>query len=193
MTQEQFTTRQETGTVAISDTGPLISAFQSDSFKLLACLFAEVRISAICQIELVKHGWADCIQAAQSKIVIVELSAAEERAAHSIAQQIAHHPDSHDPVAQDHLGEAQVIVVAQRQEHQNSVLLLDELAARSVARRHGVKLSGFPGVLLLAVQTGLISAEELKTRLETCRAQGTHYGVPFIDRVYEMAKQGRRE
>lgn len=55
----------------------------------------------------------------------------------------------------------------------------------------GVKLSGFPGVLLLATQGGLISAEELRTRLEICREKGTHYRTSFIQQVYEMAKQSR--
>lgn len=132
------------------------------------------------------------MQTAGSMLVIIQLTTEEEQAAQSIAQQIAQHPDTNDPVTENHLGEAQVIVVAQRKEHQDDLLLLDELAARAIARQHGVKLSGFPGVLLLAVQMGLISAEELKARLETCRSQGTHYGVTFIQQVYEMAKQGRR-
>lgn len=192
MMQEQPTTHQPDRTVAISNTGPLISVFQSDSFELLTDIFAEVRISAVCRAELIRHGWANEIQAAGSKLVIVQLSTEEEQTAQSIAHQIAQHPDTNDPVAENHLGEAQVIVVAQRKEHQDDLLLLDELAARAIARQHGVKLSGFPGVLLLAVQDGLISAEELKARLETCRSQGTHYGVAFIQQVYEMAKQGRR-
>jgi len=70
--------------------------------------------------------------------------------------------------------------------------LLDELAARAVAKDVGVKLSGFPGVLILAVQANLISAEDLKKRLEICRAQGTHYSVTFIQQAYEMAKHSRR-
>ena len=82
--------------------------------------------------------------------------------------------------------------MALRPEHRNDLLLLDELAARAVAKQKGIKLSGFPGVLLLAAQTGLISAEELKTRLEMCREQGTHYRTNFIQQVYEMAKQRRR-
>jgi hypothetical protein len=44
-----------------------------------------------------------------------------------------------------------------------------------------------------AVQGNLISAEELKARLEKCREQGTHYGVTFIEKIYNMAKQRRRE
>ena len=34
--------------------------------------------------------------------------------------------------------------------------------------------------------------EELKARLEMCRAQGTHYGARFIQQIYEMARQRRR-
>ncbi|MEZ4867939.1 MAG: hypothetical protein R3C14_41815 [Caldilineaceae bacterium] len=192
MTQKQSIGHQSGDTIAISNTGPLISVFQSNSFAMLTDIFVEVRISAVCRAELIRHGWADAVQAAGSKLVIVQLTTEEEQAAQSIAQQIAQHPDTNDPVAENHLGEAQVIVVAQRKEYQGNLLLLDELAARAIARQHGVKLSGFPGVLLLAVQIGLISAEALKARLETCRSQGTHYGAAFIQQVYEMAKQGRR-
>lgn len=191
MTQEQSTTHPSIGTVAISYTGPLISVFQSDSFELLTEIFTEVWISAVCRSELIRHGWADEIEAAGSKLVIVDLTTDEEQAALSIAEQISQHPDTNDPIAENHLGEAQVIAVAMRNERQDDLLLLDELAARAIAKQHGVKLSGFPGVLLLAVQCELISAEELKARSETCREQRTHYGAAFIQQVYEMANQSR--
>ena len=92
----------------------------------------------------------------------------------------------------NHLGEAQAIRLALRPEHQNDILLLDELAARTVAKQSGIKLSGFPGTLLMAVQAGLLSPEELRERLERCRQLGTHYSVLFIEQVYEMAKQKQR-
>lgn len=92
----------------------------------------------------------------------------------------------------NHLGEAQAIVLSLRPEHHEDLLLIDELAARSVAKQAGVKLSGFPGVLLLAARGGLISPEELRMRLEICRDKGTHYGAMFIQQVYDMAKQSRR-
>ncbi len=113
----------------------------------------------------------------------------EEKRALAIAKQIAEHPDTNDPTVENHLGEAQAIALALRPEHRDDLLLLDELAARAIATRMGVKLSGFPGALLLAVQGGLISADELEKRLERCREQGTHYGVTFIRQVYEMAKK----
>ena len=121
------------------------------------------------------------------------MTVGEEKYALELAERIAHHPDTHDPVAEGHLGEAQAIALALRSEYKDDLLLLDELAARAVAKQEGVKLSGFPGVLLVAVQGGLISAEDLRSRLETCRAQGTHYGARFVQEVYEMAKQGWRK
>ncbi len=99
---------------------------------------------------------------------------------------------TNDPVVVNHLGEAQAIRLVLRPEHQNSILLLDELAARTVAKQRRVRLSGFPGTLLMAVQAGLLSAEELRERLERCRQLGTHYSVLFIQQVYEMAKQERK-
>lgn len=180
-------------TCAISNTGPLISAFQSDSFALLSRIFAEIHISTVCVGELTKHGWEEEVRAAAPKLAIVKLVPGEERQALAIAKQIAQHPDTNDPIAEHHLGEAQAIVLALRSEHRDDLLLLDELAARGVAKQRRVKLSGVPGALLLAVQVGLITAGELKIRLEKCREQGTHYGVPFIKQVYEMAKQGRRK
>lgn len=85
------------------------------------------------------------------------------------------------------------MALALRVDYRDDLLLLDELAARDIAKQLGVHLSGFPGVLLLAVQGGLISAEELKERLKDCRQQGTHYGRTFIRQVYGMAKHGRRK
>ncbi len=122
--------------------------------------------------------------------MIVPLTVDEERRAYAIAEQIARRSATRDPVIESHLGEAQAITLALRAEHQTDVLLLDELAARFVAKEFGIRLSGFPGMLLLAVQIGLMSAEELKRRLERCRRQGTHYSATFIQQVFEMAKKG---
>jgi len=180
-------------TCAVSNTGPLISAFQSNSFKLLTQIFAEIQVSKVCQAELIRHGWEAEVKAAFPKLVAVPLAGAEEPQALIIAQQIARHPHTKDPVAENHLGEAQAMVIALRAEHSQNLLLLDELAARAIAKQRQIKLSGFPGVLLLAVQLGLISAEELKVRLDHCRVQGTHYSVSFIQQVYEMASSGPRQ
>lgn len=193
MAQTQPTTRLPGMTYAVSNTGPLIAAFQSDSFALLTQICAEIHIPAACVAELAKHGWEHEVRAASPKLIVVKLKPSEAGRALTLAKHIAHHPDTDDAIAENHLGEAQAIVLALRSEHHDDLLLLDELAARAIAKQQGVKLSGFPGALLLAVQAGLISAEDLKARLEKCREQGTHYGTTFIQQVYDMAKQGRRK
>jgi predicted nucleic acid-binding protein len=93
-------------------------------------------------------------------------------------------------VAENHLGEAQAMALAACPEFVNDVLLLDELAARAVAEEMGLTLSGFAGVLLVAVQEGLLAANGLKERLEARRRQGTHYSEAFIEQVYLAAKGG---
>lgn len=192
MAQAESEPQIRTETFALSNTGPLISAFQSNSFTLLRQLFAEVHVSTVCTEELIRHGWETAVQAATPQLVIVKLTSKEEKQALGIAAQIAQHPGTNDPVIENHLGEAQVITLALRLEHRDDVLLLNELAARTIAKQLGIQLSGFPGVLLLAVQVGLISPDELKRRLEQCRMQGTHYGTAFIQQVYEMARQIER-
>jgi predicted nucleic acid-binding protein len=192
MDKDQEKNRLPGATYAISDTGPLISAFQSNSFEVLAQIFAEIHISPVCHSELITHGWEQSVTAASAKLIITPLTTDEEKRAWHIAEQIAKQTDTGDKKVANHLGEAQVIILALRPEYQQEILLLDELAARSVARSLSVKLSGFPGVLLLAVQGGLITAEDLRNRLEACHRQGTHYGRRFIQEVYQMAHQSRR-
>jgi predicted nucleic acid-binding protein len=179
-------------TFAVSNTGPLISAFQSDSFAILTKIFAEIHVSTACVEELNRHGWGEAVKAASPQLSMVKLQPSEEKRALVFAGQIAKHPDTNDRVIENHLGEAQAIVMALRHEYRNALLLLDELAARAVAKKVNVKLSGFPGALILAIQTNLISADDLKVRLETCRAKGTHYSATFIQQVYEMVKSGQR-
>lgn len=142
--------------------------------------------------ELIEHGWKERVDDVSSRLLIVELTSDEEEYALRIAEQITQHSHTPDVPITKHRGEAQAIVLALRTDYRNDVLLLDELAARALARQQNIKLSGFPGVLLLAVQGSLISAEELRRRLEICRNQGTHYGAKFIEQVYNMAKEGRR-
>lgn len=191
MTEQTNAPPIRTETYALSNTGPLISVFQSNSFPLLAQLFAQVHISSVCAGELVRHGWEAGVQAAGAQLVVVSLTAAEQEKAEGIAAQIARHPRTTDPVAANHLGEAQVITLALRPEYRDDILL-DELAARGVAGELNVRLSGFPGVLLLGTRTGLLTPEDLRERLEQCRAQGTHYSISFIEQVYEMARKERR-
>lgn len=184
--------RKQNSTHAVSNTGPLISAFQSESFALLTKMLDRIYVPPACIVELIKHGWEKEIRASSSLLIKQSLNSREERHALIFAERIAQHPSSKDPVVRNHLAEAQAIVLALRSEHRNALLLIDELAAREIAKREAVNLTGFPGMLLLAHRLGLILPNDLKQKLEFCRRQGTHYSEAFIKSVYEMAKSGRR-
>ncbi|MCC6189675.1 MAG: hypothetical protein IT318_11620 [Anaerolineales bacterium] len=155
---------------------------------MLTGIFAEVHIPEACAQELASHGWQPEVEAVGDKMVTLKLTAKETRAARTLAREIVGQAGRKGAVAAGHMGEAQAIVLALRPEYRDDILLLDERAARTVASERGLTISGFPGVLLLAVQAGLISAESLRDRLERCREQGTHYGREFIEQVYHMAR-----
>ena len=179
-------------TCAICDTGPLISAFQSGSFALMVEIFHQIVIPSVCRTGLEEHGWIEELTAASFLVRAMKLTANEASHAIGVASRIAKHPASKKRVSESHLGEAGVIVLALRSEHRQDVALIDELAARGVASDSGLAISGFPGVLLLAARGGLISAEEVRARLKTCRQQGTHYSESLVRQVYNMAASGRR-
>jgi predicted nucleic acid-binding protein len=142
--------RIPTATKVISDTGPLISAFQSDSALLLTRLFTEVHIPQACMQELADHGWEAELATFGPELVFRKLTPKEARAARPIAREIAGKAGG-DAAATSHIGESHAITLALRTAYRDDVLLLDELAARTVAKRLGLRISGFPGVLLLAV------------------------------------------
>ena len=110
----------EAGTThAISDTGPLISILQSDSLDLVTSLLPVIHIPSACVDELVRHGWGKLLQSAGSRIETHYLTEAERETAWTIAQAIALHPLSRDPVPDNHLGEAQAMVLTARPEFVN--------------------------------------------------------------------------
>lgn len=174
--------------MVVSNTGPLISAFQSHSLDLMVALFETVHTSEACVAELVGHGWDEALAHAASSVVQHRLTVPESAKAVEVAKRISADWLSRDSDPDHHLGEAEVIVLVQRPVFSGSLLLLDELAARAIAMENGLTISGFAGALLLAVSEGLISADILRDKLEQCRRQGTHYSLAFIDQVYQAAK-----
>jgi predicted nucleic acid-binding protein len=172
----------------VSNTGPLISAFQSDSFGLVKEMFQIVHLPRACLEELDEHGWMDKVWENREAIRIHDLTSDERAEVLEIAERISYRALDKEPV--HHLGEAEVIVLAKREEFKDNLVLIDELAAREVALEEGLVISGFPGVLVRAVERGLINPEELRKRLKICQSLGTWYGSSFIEEVYRRVKGG---
>ena len=174
--------------ILLSDTGPLVSAFQSNSINLIATLFGSIHSTETCVNELVHHGWEEILKQVEDMLIIHALTKPEKDDALAWARKISAHPGAKDRDPKSHLGEAEVI--ARRAEFKDAVILLDELAARAIASELGLTISGFAGVLLLAVEAGLLTPKELKERLERCRKLGTHYSKSFIESIFKLAQAG---
>ena len=178
---------------AISDTGPLISIFQSDSLDIVIGLAGQIYITPTCVAELQQHGYREALISAGSSIVVRSLTETEGRQAFAFAQQIAFDPLSKDPDPRNHLGEAETMVLALYPEFSGDLLLIDERAAYSVARNAGLNVTGFAGILLMAVTIGSLTAAQVRQRLDTCRNQGTHYGERLIEAIYQIAQTREKE
>jgi predicted nucleic acid-binding protein len=151
----------------VSDTGSLISAFQSGSFPLLHALIGDVVVPKAVADEIAQHGWSDELAAVGEKIRIVELA-----------------PDEQSKVTEI----AAAIGTSDALEQSCELILIDELAARNCAKTMGLRIIGFPGILLMATRSKVINPDDLKSRLESCRDQGTYYGPQLIEDVYQMAQ-----
>ncbi len=174
--------------MVVCDTGPLISAFQSNSFSLLREVLGELAVPRAVAEELERHGWGEELR--DSAIHVVDLIATEVAQAVELARQIAKHSRNIDRVGHD--GESQAIVLACRSKPTYDLLLIDERAGRESAKSIGLEIVGFPGVLLMGCKAKLITPNEIKLRLQECRQQGTYYGESLIESVYQKALTVRR-
>lgn len=174
--------------IAISDTGPLISIFQSDSLELLRELFHTVYTTATCLRELHDHGWDDVLEQVDHLLIELTLDDDEMQQAHHLASRIASRSKNKDLSA--HRGEAEILVLGLRPEIAGGVIVVDEIIARSIAADMNFNVTGFAGILLIGARVGIVSADDVRSRLEQCRRQGTYYSPAFIERVYQRAKEG---
>jgi predicted nucleic acid-binding protein len=176
--------------IAISNTGPLVSAFQCGRLELLKIYFLVVYVTISEINELNNLGWISDINKAISNndiIVIESLTGLEQKEAEQIAKQIA--TKSTDPNWKSHITEAEAMALArQRKELMIDTVLLDEKAARDVAKSLELQYIGFPGILGRAGTDGLLTKSEIYQLLKTCQSQGTHYRDSLIE---SMAQKGR--
>ena len=172
--------------VVASNTGPLISAFQCGRIDLLRRYLVAIHIPETVLLELRRHGAGDAAdQLVREGLFVVErLDPDEIVQAEDLARQIAASKFARVKDHAAHVVEAEAIVLMQRAGSQMVRLLLEEKAAREVATRLHLPLSGFVGILLSACQDGILTAEEVRGLLRDCRRQGTHYSEALIAETY---------
>lgn len=178
----------------VSNTGPLISAFQSNRVEILPQLYDVIIIADSELAEFKKHGAAQEIDKLidVEAVVVHALTDSEKAIAKEIAEAIAKSRQTKDRIASHHYPEAEAMVLMSRPSLFAQELLLDELAARVIAQSRGIPVIGFAGVLIRASQSSLLSAEEVRETLTLCQKRGTHYSASFVAEVYRRLKEGAK-
>ncbi len=173
---------------AVADTGPLLAAVQCGRVDLLQA-FYEVLFATPAQVaELERHGAGEEVQRliADGFLVVVPLTEEELGQAREVAKAIAVQAKTKGFDA--HLPEAQAIVLTMRSDLNAAHILLEESAARAVAKALGVEFTGFVGVVIAAARRGLLTPEEVREILETCRRKGTFYSDTLVETAVRLAR-----
>ncbi|MBM4461317.1 MAG: hypothetical protein FJ011_26760 [Chloroflexi bacterium] len=179
--------------VVVSNTGPLISAFQSGRIDLLRRYFSAIYIPESVLIELQAHGAGNFVQQliAEELLVVEAIGPEESTKVEQLARQIAASARVKDHAG--HQAEAEAIVLMSRMTGEATQLLLEEKAARKIAQSLQIPLTGFVGILLQACHDAVLTAEEMRAALLMCRQQGTHYGESLIAETFRRCKEVRRK
>jgi predicted nucleic acid-binding protein len=173
--------------VAVSNTGPLISALQSDCMHILLQFYDQIHIPFDEISEFQKHGAGHEISdLLETGFLVVhrDFTPLETDIAMAIAAEIANHKATKDKNADHHLPESFAIVLMLRNTTNAQELLIDELAARDVANLRKVPIIGFPGILVRACRQLIIEPVDVLKALEECQRQGTHYSPKLINEIY---------
>ncbi len=141
--------------------------------------------------EFEKHGFGYQIQELRSQgwVTVMPLMRDEETQAMQLAERVAASPLTRDKVPDNHRAEAEAMVLMKRSDLGATRLLVEELAARQIAKEEGIEITGFIGMLLLACEERVLTPNEMRDLLETCRQQGTHYSQTLIDDVCKMCAE----
>lgn len=180
--------RQFDALIGVSNTGPLISAFQCGQATLLRRYFRIIHIPQSELDEFQRHNAAEEIEQLidEGLVQVHVLTPEERRRAEEMARRIASRPSARVKEYQHHLPEAEAMVLMERENLDVDVILVDEQAAREVARESGLPVAGFVAILGKACLEGLFSVKEVRNLLKVCQAAGTRYSNALIEEVYRQ-------
>jgi len=173
----------------------MLSVFQSEQTELLKLLYDRIYIPASELAEYAKHGAEALIRELLDNgfVVVCELNQIEKEEAKRISEKIAALPLTKDKIAQNHYPEAEAMVLASRAELEKPEILLDERAAREVAKARGLSVIGFAGLLIRVCKAQQLTPEEVREIMLKCVSLGTHYAQEFIENIYRQLQEERHE
>lgn len=158
--------------VVISDTSPLITFLKIDRLDLLETIFKEVEVPKAVYNELITKKYnkeAKKIKSAK----FIKIKNVEKDKTQSIVKEY-----SLDK------GESEAIVLALNNEE--CLLIVDEVKARKVAQKMGLKIMGSIGILMYSFKKGYINKEEIINYIEVCKINNRYISENLYNRLLEL-------
>ena len=156
--------------IVVSDTTPLISLLKINRLELLERLFGDVMIPTAVFDELTvdKRFRTEADQIRQKSFIVVKPVNNQESAS------VLKRATGLDQ------GESEAIVLTD--ELEADLLLMDEAKGRTVSNQMGLKIMGTIGILMVAYEEQVLTADEVRECVDGLQRAGRHIG----QRHYQM-------
>lgn len=163
--------------IVVSDTTPLISLMKIGQLELVHQLFGEVQIPNAVYEELVYNTrFPDESRQIRECSFIKEVDVGDIRSVDLLRRSTG--LDA---------GESEAIVLSDSLEA--SLLLMDEVKGRQVARQMGIKLMGTIGMLMVAYQEKLLSKEEILHCMDVLKSAGRHISGKLYEQLLQKISE----
>ncbi len=148
--------------IVVSDTTPIISLLKIGRLTLLRDLFEKVCIPRAVYEELIadKRYESEALQIMQADYI-------EQRDVDKVSD-----VEFLQRVSGLDLGESEAIILSD--EITSDLLLMDEALGRNVARNMGIRVMGTIGMLRVAYQEKILTAEEVRECVDTMQSAGRY-------------------
>ena len=163
--------------IVVSDTTPLISLMKAARLEVLEKLYTEILIPEAVYSELTTNDkYAEEAEEIRECAFIRVIAVGERKAVEVLRK-----------VSGLDLGESEAIIYAD--DHGADILLMDEDAGRRVAKAMGIRVRGTIGVLLLAYDKGVLSADDVDDAVNRLRAANRRISEALYQYAHDYVRK----
>ena len=163
--------------IVVSDTTPLISLMKAARLEVLEKLYNEILIPEAVYSELTTNDkYAEEAEEIRECAFIRVIAVGERNAVEVLRK-----------VSGLDLGESEAIIYAD--DHGADILLMDEDAGRRVAKAMGIRVRGTIGVLLLAYDKGVLSADDVDDAVNRLRAANRRISEALYQYAHDYVRK----
>ena len=163
--------------IVVSDTTPLISLMKAARLEVLEKLYNEIMIPEAVYSELTTNDKYAEEAEEIGECAFIRVVAVGERKADEVLRKVS---------GLD-LGESEAIIYAD--DHGVDILLMDEDAGRRVAKAMGIRVRGTIGVLLLAYDKGVLSADDVDDAVNRLRAANRRISEALYQYAHDYVRK----